>query len=901
MSYVSLHNYTHFSILYSLISPKDIFYKAKELGHTAIGICDLGTMASAWDCLKYSKETGVKLIIGCEFNFVNNTANKESERYRNIILYAKNAKGYFNLLTINKLGFDNSALFTKKVYPIIDWNILQKYSEGLICLTSGGTGIISQLIMSRNYEEAKNQIQKLKDIFGENLALEVQANNFTRRSSAFNDNIDQKTINYQLIKLSKEFNVKVVGTSNSLYLNKEDADKHDVLLAIGLHQPKSSNFRTKYDPENSNFYFKDENEMKSFFNRNFPEISDEICDNTEFFSNMCEYPAWIDPKFSNPSGKELPVFPIKEESDYEEFLAWKETNKDFIKTIDEYKLDEDKLYLRFKCKLVLEKLTFSDKKVYEDRLDEELDVIEYRGFSSYMLIVADYVHWARSNNISVGPGRGSVGGSLVAYLLRIHQADPIKYGLIFARFQNKEKTAYPDIDLDFSPSGRELVQNYLRQKYGNDRVAHVSNVMTITPKVYARDIARTCEFGNSKEDAIKIGTEIADSLPKEITSITSALDKVPLFSEYAKRYPALKDYSDINGKYRAWSTHAGGIVISERPLAGLVPIRKDKDGLWALEYDKDRAEESGLIKMDILGLSTLDIIDETHKLIKHAGKEIPNIDFAIYDDKTYDLISAGDTFCVFQLGTSAGTIDLCKKIKPKSIEDISHINSLARPSARDIREDFIVTKEGKKQVAMMHDSLNRAFGETYGFGLYEESLMYLAQDVAGWSLHEADRLRKLTKEKGSKGSKKVEQWRKEFIEGAVKNNIHELIATKIWDEVISNFSGYGFNKSVSVFENVNIYSPEGDFLHCKQIGDVVPGDYVRSRDEETKQDIFLKVKDKHDHGILNLVEIELDTGEKVKCTIDHKFRTIENSEMLPLWQILRDNLSIVVNKNEQPT
>ena len=618
-------------------------------------------------------------------------------------------------------------------------------------------------------------------------------------------NIDQKTINFQLIKLAKEFDVKVIATSNTLYLNKSDADKHDVLLAIGLHQPKSSNFRTKYDPQSADFHFKNEEEIISFFSRNFPDLAQSFCDNTQLIADMCEFPDWIDPKYSNPSGKELPIFPISSEIDYNEFLSWKDSNEDFISNLEPYKKDEDKLYLRFKCKSALDLMSFDDKKTYQDRLDEELDVIEYRGFSSYMLIVADYVNWARNNNISVGPGRGSVGGSLVAYLLGIHQADPIKYDLIFARFQNKEKTAYPDIDLDFSPSGRELVQNYLRQKYGSDRVAHVSNVMTITPKVYARDIARTCEFGSSREDAVKIGTDIADSLPKDATNIASSLEKNPIFSEYAKRYPELKNYSDINGKYRAWATHAGGIVISQRPLTGLVPIRKDKDGVWALEYDKERAEENGLIKMDILGLSTLDIIDQTHKLIVAAGKSIPKIDYSEYDKKTYDLISNGDTFCVFQLGTSAGTIDLCKKIKPQSIEDISHINSLARPSARDIREDFVLTKEGKKPVSIMHKSLNRAFGKTYGFGLYEESLMYLAQDVAGWSLHEADRLRKLTKEKGSKGSKKVELWRKEFIEGAVKNNINELIATKIWDEVVDKFQGYGFNQSHSVLYSMISY------------------------------------------------------------------------------------------------
>ncbi|NBW58939.1 hypothetical protein EBR43_14420, partial [bacterium] len=340
-------------------------------------------------------------------------------------------------------------------------------------------------------------------------------------------------------------------------------------------------------------------------------------------------------------------------------------------------------------------------------------------------------------------------------------------------------------------SGREKVQNYLRQKYGEDHVAHVSNVNTITPKVYVRDIARACELGGSREDAIKIGNDVADCIPSEIHSIDDAIEKVPLFAEYCKKYPEFVKYKEICGKYRAWSTHAGGIIISARPLTGLVPLRKDKDGALAVEYDKEKAEENGLVKMDTLGLSTLDIIGQTMQLIKESGKDLPSqIDYDAYDQEAYDLLSKGNTFGVFQLGTSGGTIDLCRRIKPQSINDISYVNSLARPSARDMRNDFIATKDGKKQFTLLHPNLGRAFNETYGFGLYEESLMYLAQDIAGWSLHSADRLRKLTKEKG-KNPKKAQQWKTEFIDNAIKNNVNEEIAKRIWSEVIEPFSGYG--------------------------------------------------------------------------------------------------------------
>ena len=892
MNFVSLHNQTYYSIVDSIVSPKDLLLKAKQLNQPAIAITDHGTLASAWEAWKVSKDIGVKLIIGCECYF-KNEYNSDEDKFRHIIILAKNAVGYKNLLTINKVGFDQGISLGKKVYPIIDWKLLEKYHDGLICLTACGNGILSRLIMNGKIDEAENTLQKLKSIFNENLGVEIQPNNMKRGSNIFNDEIDQQFLNKRLINLAKKYDVKLVAACNTHYITKEDHDVHDTFLCISSHQPKYSTFRLKYTVPD--FYLKSEDEVKSFFTRNYGEdFAKEVCENTLYFANMCELPEWIDPKFSNPSGKELPIFPVKHEPEYNEFLDWCE-----LQSQDVINLDEDKKYLRFLCEKNFSSRVKNVKEdqlsVYYDRVKEEIDVLEFHGFSSYMLIVADYINWARKNGIAVGEGRGSVGGSLIAYLLGIHQADPIKYNLIFARFHNKEKTSFPDIDTDIAPSGREKVQAYIRSKYGEDHVAHVSNVNTITPKVYVRDIARVCELGGSRDSAIKIGNDVADTIPADIKSIDEAIDKIPLFSEYCKKYPEFIKYKEICGKFRAWSTHAGGIIVSARPLTGLVPLRRDKDGSLALEYDKDKAEENGLVKMDILGLSTLDIISETYNIIKEQKKELPpdNLDYESYDEKTYNLISKGDTFSVFQFGTSGGTVDLCKKIKPKNINDLANINALARPSAREMREDFIKVRDGKKPMSLLHDNLKRAFNDTYGFGLYEECLMYLAQDVAGWSLHSADRLRKLTKEKG-KNPKKVQQWKLEFIADSIKNGVNEEIAKRIWQEVIELFSGYGFNKSLSVSQPIDIYSKDGKFLHSKTIGEVKPGEYVRSRDEFTGQEVFVEVLDIHDHGILDLVEVELTTGQKVKCTLDHKFRVQESGEMLPLWQILENNLSIVV-------
>jgi len=799
----SLHNQTSYSILDSLVEVKALFKRAKELGQSFCAVTDHGTLAGAWDSWKASKDTGVKLIIGCECYFQDDATNV-NEKFRHIVLLAKNAVGYHNLLTINKKGFDQNSFVGKRVYSVIDWKLLEKYSEGLICLTACGNGIISQLLMNQKVDEAEKTLLRLKKIFGDNLGIEVQPNNMRRGHNIFNDEIDQPFLNRQLIALGGKHNIRVVAACNTHYLTKEDHATHDVFLAIGAHQPIYSNFRLRYPVPD--FYLKTGDEVKHFFQRNWGEdIAQELCDNSIYFANLCEKPEWIDPKFSNPTGKELPVFPVKDETDYAEFQDWLSKQSETIQV-----LEEDKQFLRYRCFARFASkvsLPTQDLKKYFERLDEEFDVFEFHGFSSYMLIVADFIDWARKNEIAVGEGRGSVGGSLVAFLLGIHQADPIKYNLIFARFHNKEKSSFPDIDTDFAPSGREKVQNYLRKKYGDDHVCHVSNVNTITPKVYVRDIARACELGGSKEDAVVIGNMVADCIPTEIHSIDDALTKIPLFAEYAKKYPEFAKYKDICGKYRAWSTHAGGIIISARPLTGLVPLRKDKDGALAIEYDKDKAEENGLVKMDTLGLSTLDIIGQAMQLIKDAGKELPpnNLSYDIYDKETYDIISSGDTFCVFQLGTSGGTIDLCRRIKPQSVNDISYINSLARPSARDMRNDFILTKNGKKPFSLLHPTLGRAFNNTFGFGLYEESLMYLAQDVAGWSLHSADRLRKLTKEKG-KNPKKAQEWRSEFIKDAITNNgVSEVIAKRIWDEVVDKFQGYGFNMSHSILYSMTSY------------------------------------------------------------------------------------------------
>jgi DNA polymerase III subunit alpha len=801
MSFVSLHNHSHFSILQALPSPKELFVRAKELNQPALALTDRGTFAGTWDAYKASQETGVKLIVGAEFYFLAD-ATKRDEKMRHVVLLAQDAIGYKNLLSMNRHGFDQSIITGRKVLPIIDWKLLGEYSKGITCLTAGGNGILGQHINSKNFDAAETDAKRLIDIFGvDNLGIEVQPNALNRAATPYHSNINQVFTNYHLIKLAEKFNLRVVPTTNTHYLRKEDSSMHDVLLAIGAMQPIYSNARLKYNVPD--FYLKSHEEVKAFFARNFgDEFAAKICENTLYFADKSEKPDWIDPKFSNPNGKELPVFAVADAADYAAFKDWLSSQSEDVK-----KLPEDSAYLRFKCYeiyngVVKARISPLKYKEYIDRIEEELSVLDFQGFSSYMLIVADYIEWARKQNIAIGPGRGSCGGSLIAYLLGIHKADPVRYGLIFARFQNRERTSPPDIDQDVATSGREAVIRYLQQKYGEDKVAFISNFSRITPKVYTRDIARSLEFGGSRQDAVKIGNLIADSISKEVKDSTefSDLKASPLFMEYVKRYPQLAENSTILGKVRNFSTHAAAVVISRRPLVGLVPMRKDKDNNQALEYEKNNTEDNGLLKLDVLGLSTLDLISRTIELINATREEklkLEDIDFEDYDKKTYDLISRGDTFGVFQLGTSGGTIDLCKKIKPKSIEDLAIITTLARPAAKNIIDDFIKTREGKREFKLLHPSLKGAFEKTFGFGLFDESILQLGKDVAGWSLNESDRIRKLIKEKG-KNPEKTKKLRDEFIEGAEKTGVGRAMGARVWDEEIRKFQGYTFNKSHAV-------------------------------------------------------------------------------------------------------
>lgn len=870
--YVSLHNHTTFSIGDSLLTPNALFEKTKALGQAAVAITDHGSLAGAWDGLKAAKKTGVKLIIGCEIYHVENTENEEAPLYH-LVLLAKNGNGYKNLLKINKLGFDNYKVVFGRSISRVDWKILEENKDDLICISACGNSIIGQAIMANDLAKAKECASRLKTIFGyDNFALELQPHNLQRRETLHGGPVNQQKINRTLKQIADELNIRCVVATDAHYLNKEDWEDHDVLLANSSKQPIYSGARLKYDK--NDFYVKNSLEVASYFTRHWkywtPEFIQSLFENTVFFADQCEFPDWIDPAHVTGDKYQLPTFPIEDEPDYNEFLGWK-------KTYDCGSLKDDALFYRYRCyKGLEEKITEGsipeeDREWCERQLLEEFDVFEYRDFSSYMLIDADFLNWCVDNDIAISPGRGSVGGSLSAYLVGIHKAYPKKYGLIFARFLNKYKDAMPDIDQDIAPTHRDKLHQYLKNKYGHEMIAHVSNVNTITPKVYARDIARVFELGDEgRKHAVELGNNIADSIPAEIKTAKSALEKAPLFAEFAKMYPQLARFADtIGGKPRAWSTHAGGIVISKCPLYEIVPLRRDNHGAAVLEYDKERAEDNGLVKIDTLGLETLDIISKTKEIVKSLGKKIySKFDYEQADEKTYELISRGDTFGVFQLGGTA--VHVCKEVEPKNIDDIALISALVRPAAKDIIKDLIKVRNGDEPINLLHPALERAFSKTYGFGLFEESLLYLAEDIANWGLHEADRLRKLTKLKG-KYPEKVEQWKNEFIEGAVKNKgFDKEVAEKIWEECVSAFGGYGFNKSHAVL--YSMLSFETAYLKAHYPLEFLTANLmseVNSNAKASKDNILRIKKEIRDNGI-KIVPPDLNKSDRTYKIIDDK-------------------------------
>jgi len=798
--FVSLHNHTEVgSPLDGMNNVHDLFERAKEVDHPAVAVTDHGTMTAHYDAWKASQETGVKLIPGMEAYFTEDFSAKKSHH---LVLLAQNEVGYRNLLHLNFLAYQNQVSgYMGKKTPRIGWEHIEKYNQGLFCLTACSNGLVAKTLITEGDEAAAIcQIQRFHSIFGDRFRLEIQPHALYAVNSKTGKPVDQMRLNQEMIRLSRDMGIPYVITCDAHYRDKEAAKYHDLMLAIKDKKAFDDPDRFKYGVQD--MYLKTTDEIADFFGSRIATVGMK---NSIDIMNACDEPSYLKPK-----GAMLPRYYAGDQDDYSSFKTWHQKNCASV--------EEDKAYLRFKCiQGFKEKLSHLDNEIrdeYWDRVTVELGVLEDKDFSSYMLIVADYTNWAKER-MPVGPARGSAAGCLVAYLTGITDIDPITYDLIFERFHNNQKKSFPDIDTDFSNPG--LVKEYIKERYGEDRVASISNWSTLSPKVIIKDVARSLRLGGDKTTAFKIANAITDTMGDEKT-IQKEREKNKYFDAYMQDNPELNLYAEkLQNLTRNWSVHAAGVVIGEEPLSKIVPLRIEQkkdtgEALVVTQWEKTRCEDNGLIKMDLLGLKTLTVIDNTFKLIeKTTGEKLTIKDMDLKDKAVYDMIGKGGTAGVFQLESSL--TPLCIKLKPRNIEDISIINAIGRPSCHpQERKKYIERRLRIKSPEYLHDSTRRALERTFGVLVYEEQAMFLAQDCAGWDLNQADALRKISKLKG-KDPELVLRTEASFLKDCMSHSkMSYETAMDIWRTFIEPLGKYAFNKSHSIsYSHISFYTA---WLRC---------------------------------------------------------------------------------------
>lgn len=757
MAFTHLHVHSEYSLLDGMSKINKAPEYVKSLGMDSLAITDHGVMFGIIDFYKSCKKSGIKPIIGCEVYVAPRTRfDKDPDRDRNmnhLILLAENMIGYKNLTKLV------SAAFTEGFYfkPRVDKELLREHSEGIICLSACLAGAIPRKILNGDYSGAKAEALELRDIFGkDNFYLEIQ-NHFLD---------DDKPATQGLVKLSDEIGAPLVATNDAHYIKRSDAKAHDVLLAIQTGSTVDDENRMRF--ANDEFYLKSESEMMELF----PDHPEAI-ENSHKIAERCnvefEFGEYHLPEFVPPEGM---------------------TNKDYLRN-----LCYDGLERRYGSEAL------QDGSIYRTRLESELEVIEKMGYVEYFLIVWDFIHYAKSNDIPVGPGRGSAAGSIVAYSLAITEIEPIKYNLIFERFLNPERVSMPDIDVDFCIDRRQEVIDYVVQKYGKDKVSQIITFGTLKAKAAVRDVGRALNASYAEADSI------AKAIPAELgMTISKALD---INRDLRARYetePLVKNILDmsmaVEGMPRHSSTHAAGIVISKMPLDEYVPLYMSDKGL-ATQFNMTTIEELGLLKMDFLGLRNLTMINEAIQLIKeNHGVEIDFSKMDYDDPAVYEMISKGNTQGIFQL-ESAGMTEFMKNLNPTCFEDIVAGISLYRPGPMDSIPKYIENKKNPEKVKYVDPHLEPILNVTYGCMVYQEQVMQIVRELGGYSFGRSDLVRRAMSKK--KMSVMLEE-KKYFIHGkdnsdgtpaiagCVANGIPERAAEAIFDDMVS-FAEYAFNKS----------------------------------------------------------------------------------------------------------
>lgn len=760
--FVHLHLHTQYSLLDGANKLPDVVEMAAKLGHQAVAITDHGNMHGAVEFYDAAKKNHIKPIIGCEL-YVNPVSRHERKtkaqggaKTHHLTVLAKDATGYKNLCRLVTLAYREGFYFK----PRVDHEILKEYSEGLIVLSGCLAGEVNHFVTLEDRARCKERIEFYASLFPDRYYLEIQPHPIP----------EQRALNEACIDIAKELGLPLTATTDCHYPSKDDHFAQEVLMCIATQKQITDPTRIRH--EGVALHLKDYSEMLEEFGPG--SAIPEALANTAMIAQQCNF----DFDFSTYY---MPLFEADPELTLDQTME-KRARDGLLERLDEIRLvDPD----------------WQDSNIpdYEERLQEEIDLIVKMGFSGYFLVVADFINWAKDHDIPVGPGRGSAAGSLVAYCMGITELDPIANKLLFERFLNPERVSLPDIDVDFCINGRDQVIKYVVEKYGKDKVAQIATFGTLKAKAAIKDVGRALGISYAETD------RIAQLVPAPRQGFDYPL------KEAIKMEPKLREYAEgegqqlmelaqkLEGVTRHSSTHAAGVVIGDKPLTELLPLMVDKDSNDVTQFSMKYVEKIGLVKFDFLGLKTLTVIQTACKIIKGSqGREIDIGKIPLVDSKTFSLLCSGNTTGVFQL-ESGGITEMTVRLKPSCFDDLVATIALYRPGPLDagMVDHYIERKHGRAPVRYLHPKMENTLKDTYGIILYQEQIMQLARELAGYSLAEADLLRRAM---GKKVPEEMAKQRTRFVDGATERDVPKKVATEIFDQM-ETFARYGFNRSHS--------------------------------------------------------------------------------------------------------